>query len=162
MTCPLTLTLTCLEAARLDDADLDPPGQKFTVERVHEQHHSRFGSPIGPQAWIWHVSWGWILGGEGTQPGLVTPTSLPTEGLLFRCSVGMHSPAGLPRVTIRPLERRKSGKRPLVSCNVPKKFTSMQLRNVANGASSASATTSLKPALLTRPHKPEGMEQGGK
>lgn len=63
---------------------------------------------------------------------------------------------------MRPLERRKSGKRPLVSCSAPKKFTSMQLRNVATGDSSASATTSLKPALLTRPHKPEGMEQGGK
>lgn len=63
---------------------------------------------------------------------------------------------------MRPLERRKSGKMPLVSCSVPKKFTSMHLRNVATGDSSTSATTSLKPALLTRPHKPEGMEQGEK
>lgn len=85
-----------------------------------------------------------------------------SELLFFCCSRGVHSPAGLPTVTMRPLEWRKSGKRPLVSCSVPKKFTSMQVRNVATGDNSASATTSLTPALLTRPHKPEGMDQGRK
>ena len=105
------------------------------------------------------MDWEWGM----PQPGPGTPVSLPAQQRhLFCSSAGGPSPAGLLTVTIRPLERRSSGKRPLVISSAPKKFTSMQVRKVATGHSSASATKMFWPALLTRPHRPEGMEPGGK
>lgn len=67
------------------------------------------------------------------------------------------SPAGLLTVTMRPPAERSRGSSPLVSSSEPKKFTSMQVRNLPSGESSASAMVSLKPALFTRPQSPAGM-----
>lgn len=57
-------------------------------------------------------------------------------------------------VTILPAEERSKGRRPLVSSREPKKFTSMQMRNLHSGESSASAMVSLNPALFTKPQSP--------
>lgn len=70
---------------------------------------------------------------------------------------GSCSPAGLLTVTMRPPAERSRGRSPFVSSSEPKKFTSMQVRNLPNGESSASAMVSLKPALFTRPQSPAGM-----
>lgn len=66
------------------------------------------------------------------------------------------SPAGLLTVTMRPPAERSRGSSPLVSSSEPKKFTSMQVRKLPSGESSASAMMSLKPALFTKPQRPGG------
>lgn len=58
---------------------------------------------------------------------------------------------------MRPPAERSRGSSPLVSSREPKKFTSMQARNLPSGESSASAMVSLNPALFTRPQSPVGM-----
>lgn len=79
------------------------------------------------------------------------------EGAMGARMEGGCSPAGLLTVTMRPPAERSRGSSPLVSSREPKKFTSMQVRNLPNGESSASAIVSLNPALFTRPQSPVGM-----
>lgn len=79
------------------------------------------------------------------------------EGARGATLEGGCSPAGLLTVTMRPPAERSRGSSPLVSSREPKKFTSMQVRNLPSGESSASAMVSLNPALFTRPQSPVGM-----
>jgi len=86
---------------------------------------------------------------------LMHPVELPTP-TPHPCVPQGCSPAGLLTVTMRPPAERSRGSSPLVSSSEPKKFTSMQVRKLPNGESSASAMMSLKPALFTKPQRPVG------